>query len=131
MNNIFKDDYTKLEEYDRVYIFNKFYNELLKILKGYSKAKHFSRWLDENIALLDKYDILELTREKPKMFEHIEDDIYCIRYRHKEKNIRILFQITTINDSVSILLKAFDEKKTDADYDKAKKVARKRKFKQK
>ena len=131
MNNIFEEDYTKLEEYDRVYFFNKFYDDLPKILKGYSKVKHFNKWLDESIALLDKNDILELTREKFNTFEHIEDDIYCIRYRHKVKNIRILFQITTINDSVSILLKAFDEKKTKADYDKAKRVARKRKFKQK
>ena len=133
MNNIFEEDYNKLEEYTHIYYHPRFFAELGKLLKGYSKVEKFNSWFSDKMALLDEKHSKDLIMEYPKSYEPIkkEKDIYCITYRHGEKNIRILFQITTINDSVNILLKAFDEKNTKADYDIAKEVVRKRKFKQK
>ena len=111
----------KLKNYKTIFIHENVSKEIVKATKGWGDAKDFEKWLYDRFAQLDYCNSVHLNY--PRLFEPIEE-LFAITYRHRAKNIRILYSLE--NDTVKILLCAFDEKNTKADYTKAKNTARQR-----
>lgn len=111
----------KLKEYNRIWVVDSFYKELRILLSGYGKAKEFYVWFDTRLKMLDAKD-LNVISEFPKQFETIKNQpgIYCITYRNRQKNIRVLFTIDKTNNRV--LLYPFNERRKN-DYINALKIA--------
>lgn len=110
-----------MEKLNNIFFLDKASEELCKITKNWSHKDKFQKWLFDRLAQLDDNNNVHL--DYPRWFESI-DELYAITYRHREKNIRILYCIE--NDITKILLCSFDEKNTKGDYTKAKTNARQR-----
>lgn len=108
-----------IEEYTYILADTSFFKELKKCLTGYPNVKEFNDWFLFSLNILDDP---ENRLEYPR-FEHIEKNIYSMRYKGK-KNIRILF--CKSKGFIKILSCAFEENNS-SDYEMAKKVVRKRK----
>lgn len=108
-----------LDDFQHIYADSSFEKELQKCLSGYPNVEHFYDWFLASLNILDDPDVC---MKYPK-FEHIESNIYSMRYKGK-KNIRILF--CKSKGLIKILSCAFEEKNS-SDYDLAKKVVRQRK----
>lgn len=112
----------KIPEFNNIFILSPCEKEITKLKSGFSKSKKFELWLLESLRKLDDPEID--CSDFPRRFEPIQGNIYCITYRNKEKNIRILYNNSN-NGVINILLCAFDEKK-DSDYALAIVAAKKR-----
>lgn len=123
--------YLKMPEFNNIYIFSQCEKEIDKLLNGFSHNEKFRQSLRVRLKKLNDPEINCL--DFPNEFEHIEGNIDAITFRHKEKNIRILYNFNK-RGIIYILLCAFDEKKTPSDYQNALRIAKfreKRIFKKK
>ena len=103
-------DIIRMVEFPNLVFTSRFYKDLNKILKGYSNAKAFEKWLLARLSQLNEPDFNY--NEYPNWFEPI-NDLFVITYRHREKNIRMFYSVE--GGTVKLLLCSFDEKKK-ADY---------------
>lgn len=122
MANIKLTEFRQIK-FKHIYMASACLKEIKKITSGSSIQNDFQNWLLDRLREIDD-DKISYVDINSKRFERI-DEFYNITYRHSEKNIRILFSRET-NGKIYILLCAFDEKNTDSDYKKAKRLARQR-----
>lgn len=100
----------KDRELQNIYYHTSFNKEVSKLLKGYSNRHDFLEWFSSRLILLDDPEYDEL--DNYKSFERLTDTpqpLYSLTYRHKEKNIRILY-CKNDDRKVYLLSCAFDEK---------------------
>ncbi len=115
-------DIIRLSDFKRIYQVTAYQKELTKVLNGFGDSDFIS-WYLTQLRLLDDTEI-NFISEFERRFEYFGDGLYGITYRHKKKNIRILFTISKAKQIV-ILLCPFDEK-NKSDYKKNFEKAKKR-----
>lgn len=110
--------------FQHLYISELCLKEIQKLVKGSGIQKDFFLWLLSRFREIDDCHDFSYIMEFPKKYEKI-GPYFNMTYRHKEKNIRILFFVED-NGNVNIFLAAMDEKKTSSDYHRIIKLADKR-----
>ncbi len=98
--------------------------EIAKIIRGSGIERDFQRWLLDRFREIDDIESFSYVEVNKKRYEKI-GEFFNITFRHKEKNVRILFSREE-NGKVNILLCAMDEKKTKSDYKQLQRLAEKR-----
>lgn len=112
--------------FENIYLHSAFAKELIKAAKGYGDLFDFQKWLRTKLSALDDPNFNESMYPKTyELLKHLPYPIYSLRFRHGQKNIRILY-IKGENRKIYFLSCAFDEKRP-SDYDNAIKLALKRK----